>query len=109
MSAEQTLEFVRSQDLTLVGRFAQPRDITGWSITFQVRDSLGGASRIVKTVGSGITITDAGRGVVEISRAKADTQGLAIQSFGWDIKRTNSGSSVVLAMGQLVLRQEVTT
>jgi hypothetical protein len=109
MPAEQTLEFIRAQDLTLVGRFAQPRDITGWTITFQVRDSLGGTSRITKTVGSGVTIADAGRGVIEISLAKADTQGLAIQSYVWDIKRTNSGANVVLATGQLVLRQEVTT
>jgi hypothetical protein len=109
MPAEQTLEFIRSQDLTLIGRFAQPRDITGWSITFQVRDSLGGTSRILKTVGAGITIKDAGRGVIEIALAKADTQGLAIQSYIWDIKRTTSGANVVLAMGQLILRQEVTT
>jgi hypothetical protein len=109
MPAEQTLEFIRSQDLTLVGRFARPRDITGWSITFQVRDALGGTSRIVKTVGSGITLTDPGRGVIEIALAKADTQSLAIQSYVFDIKRTDAGANVVLAYGQLVLRQEVTT
>jgi hypothetical protein len=108
MPAEQTLEFIRSQDLVLVGRFAQPRDITGWAITFQVRDSLGGTSRITKTVGGGITITDAGRGVIEIALARADTQSLAIQSYVFDIKRTTAGANVVLAHGQLILRQEVT-
>ncbi|HXG12261.1 MAG TPA: hypothetical protein VNK04_21075 [Gemmataceae bacterium] len=109
MPAEQTLEFIRAQDLILVGRFAQPRSIAGWSITFQVRDSLGGASRIIKTVGSGITLTDAGKGIIEITLTKADTQGLAVQSYVWDIKRTDAGANVVLAMGQLILRHEVTT
>lgn len=109
MPAEQTLELIRAQDLTLVGRFAEPRDLTGWTITFQVRDSLGGTSRIVKTVGAGITVRDAGRGVIEIALAKADTQSLAVQSYVFDIKRTNAGANVVLAYGQLILRQEVTT
>jgi hypothetical protein len=109
MPSEQTLEFIRSQDLAITAKFAQPRSISGWSITFQVRDSLGGTSRITKTVGSGITLKDSGRGVIEIALDKADTSSLAIQSYVWDIKRTDLGANVVLAMGQLILRQEVTT
>ena len=72
MPPEQTIRIIRSQDLTLRATLAQPRDMTGWAITFQVRDSLGGTSRISKTVGSGITITDAGKGIIEVSLANRE-------------------------------------
>jgi hypothetical protein len=109
MPPEQTLRLIRAQDLTLRAALAAPRDITGWSITFQVRDSLGGTSRMTKTVGSGITVSDAGKGIISIALLKGDTTGLAIQSYVWDIKRTNAGANVVLARGELILEQEVTT
>jgi hypothetical protein len=109
MPPEQTLRLIRAQDLTLRASLSPPREVTGWSITFQVRDSLGGTSRITKTVGSGITLTDAGKGIITISLAKADTATLTIQSYVWDVKRTDSGNNVVLARGQLVLEQEVTS
>ena len=109
MAPEQTLRLIRAQDLSILGRMDIPRDITGWTVTFQVRDSLGGTSRITKTVGSGITLSNAGRGEITITLDKADTSGLTIQSYVWDVKRTTSGSNVVLARGELILEQEVTT
>ena len=73
MAPEQTIRIVRAQDLTLIFTMAPPQDITGWSIRFQVRDSLGGTIRITKTVGSGITITDGARGVCSISLSRASS------------------------------------
>lgn len=115
MPPEQTLRIIRAQDLTLKARLSPPRDVTGWSVTFQVRDALGGSSVLSKTVGSGITISDAGQGILSIALAKADTSGLTVSSslaagkgYVWDVKRTDAGSNVVLARGQLVLEQEVT-
>jgi len=109
MVPDQSFRLIRSQDLSFICKMDVPRDITGWTITFQVRDSLGGTSRITKTVGSGITISNAGRGEITITLDKADTSSLAIQSYVWDIKRTTSGSNVTLARGELTLEQEVTT
>ena len=108
MPPEQTLRIIRAQDLTIRATMNQPRDVTGWSVSFTMRDSLGGTAHITKTVGSGITIADAGKGVLDIALAKADTSSLAIQSYVWDVKRTDTGSNVVLARGQLILEQEVT-
>lgn len=115
MPPEQILRLIRAQDLTLRASLSPPRDVTGWAVTFQVRDGLGGASVLVKTVGAGITLTDPGRGVLTIALAKADTEALTVsgalpagKGYVWDVKRTDPGHNVVLARGQLILEQEVT-
>lgn len=107
MAPEQTIRMVRSQDLTLVYSMAPPQDVTGWSIRFQMRGSLGGTIRITKTVGGGITISDAGRGVVQVALAKADTQSLTAQDYVWELRRYDAGNEISLARGQMVLEQEI--
>jgi hypothetical protein len=114
MPPEQTLRLIRAQDLTLRCTLLPPRDITGWTVTFEVEDKLAGAAVITKTVGAGITLADTGKGILEVALAKADTSGLTVSSalaagkgYVWEIKRTNAGSNVVLARGQLILEQEV--
>lgn len=115
MPPEQTLRFIRAQDLTIRAALAPPRDLTGWSVSFTVRDALGGSAVLTKTVGGGITLTDPGQGVLTITLAKADTSGLTVSSalaagkgYVWDVKRTDAGSNLVLARGQLILEQEIT-
>ncbi|MBM4069628.1 MAG: hypothetical protein FJ271_11855 [Planctomycetes bacterium] len=107
MAPEQTIRIVRSQDLTLVFSMAPPQEVTGWSMRFQVRDSIGGTIRITKTVGSGITISDAGRGVCQVALAKADTQALDAQDYVWELRRYDAGNEISLARGQLILEQEI--
>jgi len=114
MPPEQTLRIIRAQDLTLRGSLSPPRDITDWTVTFEVEDKLAGSAVITKTVGSGVTLADAGKGVLEITLAKADTASLTVTSalaagkgYVWEIKRTNAGNNLVLARGQLILEQEV--
>src|SRR5262245_16720260 len=116
MPPEQTLRFIRAQDIVLKASMSPPRDITGWSIQFEMRDRLGGSSVLVKTVGSGITITDAGRGIISIALAKASTSGLTVsaelaagEGYVWKIRRTDAGHTLVLARGQLILEQEIIT
>jgi hypothetical protein len=106
MIQEQTIRIIRAQDLVFQFTMATPQDITGWSITFAVNDSLGGTNRITKTVGSGITITDPGRGVIQVAIAKTDTNSLNIQDYVWGLKRTDAGNNVMLARGELILEQE---
>lgn len=114
MPPEQTIRIIRAQDLTLRGYLSPPQDITGWTVTFEVEDKLAGAAVITKTVGSGITLTDTGKGILEVTLAKADTSGLTVSTslaagkgYVWEIKRTNAGNNLVLARGQLILEQEV--
>jgi hypothetical protein len=106
MVPEQTLRMIRAQDLILQFTMSQPTDITGWSITFAVLTALGGSTQISKTVGNGIAITDAGRGVIQVTLAKNDTLGLPIQEYVWALKRTDAGNNLMLARGELVLEQE---
>ena len=82
--------------------------------SFVVKDALGGTAKLSKTVGGGITITDGPRGIVTIALAKGDTSSLTVTTaladglgYVWEIKRTDSGSNLVLARGQLILEQEV--
>lgn len=114
MPPEQTIRLIRAQDLTLRFFLSPPRDMTSWTVTFEVEDKLAGSAVITKTVGSGVTLADTGKGILEVSLAKADTSSLTVSSglatgkgYVWELKRTNSGSNVVLARGQLILEQEV--
>lgn len=117
----QTLKITRGQDLAL--RFTLDADslaraggtIAGWAVTFQIKDKLGGTSKVSKTVGSGVVLTTPTSGVVTVTLARADlltatvTDSLA-DGYGyvWDLKRTDAGSAVVLAHGTLTLEGGVT-
>lgn len=114
MVPEQTIRIVRDTDFTLKCQMTPPRDMTGWAITFTLRDAIGGTSNFTKTVGSGITITDGPRGIITITIADTDTSALTAtksladaKGYVWDIWRTDAGSEVCLARGQLILMQEV--
>ena len=116
MPPEQTIRLIRAQDLTIKATMSPPRDITGWSIRFEVRDALGGTSALSKTTASGITISDGGKGMLSIALAKADTSSLTVSAslaagkgYVWEVRRTDAGSTAVLARGQLILEQEVIT
>jgi hypothetical protein len=108
MSVTSNLTFFRGEDITLTFTMQPPRDITGWSITFKLATTLGGTVQFAKSVGSGVTLTDAGRGVFQVSIASADTASLAVGRYVWDVRRTDAGNKATLADGYLTLKQEVT-
>lgn len=108
MVPEQQISLIRATDNTIRARMRTPRDITGWAISFTVATALGAAASITKTVGAGITITDGPSGIITITLAKSDTQSLTAGGYVWDVTRTDSGSRVCLARGELLLEQEVT-
>jgi hypothetical protein len=111
---EQTLRLIRNQDLTLRFRMQPPQDVTGWNITWKVQIALGGTTQIIKSVGSGITLTYPGKGVLDVSLAAADTSALTVttglatgQGYVWELSRTDAGNRLVLARGNLILEQEI--
>jgi hypothetical protein len=108
MSITSEITFYRGEDVTINFTLQPAQDITGWTMTFTVRDKLGGTSQFAKSVGAGITITDAGRGQFKVAIASADTSGLAVGRYVWDVRREDSGSKATLADGFMTLRQEVT-
>lgn len=115
MVPEQVVRIIRDTDFTIKASMSPPKDMTGWAITFTLRDAVGGTSNFTKTVGSGITITDGAKGVITIAVADTDTSALtatrslaANKGYVWEIKRTDAGFETVLARGQMILEQEIT-
>jgi hypothetical protein len=110
MSIETNFIFFRGEDVALNFAMIPPTDVTGWSMTFTVRNKLAGSTQFTKDNGGtgGLTIVDAKAGTFKVSIAKGDTSGLTPGGFVYDVKRTDSGSNAILANGTITLRQEVT-
>lgn len=104
MSVTSHLSFFRGEDITLDFQMIPPVDITGWTLSFKVADSLGGTVQFTKTP----TIVDGPRGIFRVTIASADTSSITVGRWVWDCRRTDSGSKATLADGTLELRQEVT-
>jgi len=115
MPPEQLIRIIRAQDLALVFTMDRPRSIAGWAVSFTVAIKLAGAVQFTKTVGSGITLTDTGRGILTVSIAKANTSSLTVttglatgEGYVWELCRTDADNRIVLARGELILEREVT-
>lgn len=72
-------------------------NIAGWSIRLTIVKVAGGVALVTKTVGAGITITDAPNGAYKILLADADTKPLAKGRYNADVWRTDAGSEKRLA------------
>jgi hypothetical protein len=108
MPPEKTLRFFAGQPVTLLAQAAPASDMTGWTLALVVRDAIAGAVVLTKT--TGITFDDAGRGIVRIALAAADTSSLtpsaglaAGKGYVWDLRRTDTGFERTLAGGSLIL------
>jgi hypothetical protein len=104
VSVTSHLSFFRGEDVTLDFQLTPPIDITGWTISLKMADSLGGTVQFTKSA----TITSGPEGRFRVTIASADTSGLAVGRYVWDARRTDSGNKATLADGTLELRQEVT-
>ena len=108
MSVRSNMAFKRGQDLKIRASMSPSKSVSGYSLTFTVKDSIGGTTRITKTVGSGITVINSGKGIVDISLGASDTSALSVQRYVWDIRRTDSGYNRELAGGELSLERGIT-
>lgn len=88
-----------------------PQDITGWAISWMVkrRKTHPDADAIVvKTVGSGITLTSPTTGVLSITVSDTDVAAIVGGNLYYhELKRTDAGFETVLSQGQFVLNQAV--
>jgi hypothetical protein len=94
---------------SVVGRKIQ--DITGYTMEWVLRAGPTAVSDLLtKTIGDGITITDAGNGICQVALAAddtADSDGVIIIQPGdyfHTLRKTNAGDESVLAFGLAVLR-----
>lgn len=87
-------------------------DITDAELTFLVkarRDAADEDAVITKTIGSGITVTNASTGLATISLDAADTADLPTEPFyRWEIQAVDAaGDTHTLAAGRFVLRTDL--
>lgn len=81
-----------------------PENITGYSITFEFCQN-DYTTVYSKTVGSGIVLTDAVNGVLQVTVDPADTSALTPGVYRYALKRTDAGSEAVLAHGTVLLQR----
>lgn len=113
-----TFELSRGDDktyeATLTDGAGVPIDLSalaGTDLTFTVRRRPHTATALVtKTIGAGITVTDAPAGKCTVALAAADTSGLGNwrQTFGWDIQAIIAGKTSTVAEGKLVVKPDYT-
>lgn len=76
-------------------------DITGWTITFTVVSRLPqtNTALLTKTLGDGVTVTNAPGGDFTVSLSSADIQSLGSGQFYYAVTRTNAGFTDEIASG----------
>lgn len=81
----------KSEDGLLTATLSPPTNIAGWALQFALRQQRGDAAALLaKTIGAGITVTDAANGVFTIALASADTAGLDPKAYAYDLQRTKA-------------------
>lgn len=103
------LEVFRGEDKALAWSMLPPTNITGWGLKFSVRRRFNTAVLFSKTIGSGITVTNAALGEATILVSAADTANLEWGKYRFDVLRTDNANSDVLTIGQFILLPRVGT
>lgn len=85
------------------------QSLAGKGLTFTAKRSFGGASVFTKTIGSGITVTNAAAGFASILISPSDTSGFADQvGLVCDLQMDNNpGSPVTIASGTLTVLPDI--
>lgn len=105
---QSNFSLYKGEDVVVTDSMTPVTNITGWSLQFTLRKNYGDATALVtKTVGAGITVTDATNGVFKITLASADTANLALGNYVYDVERTDVGNRTVLSIGNLNILPEV--
>jgi hypothetical protein len=105
VSIQSNFTIFQGEDVRLNFQLTPAQDVTSWTLTGTVRNSLGGASQFTYTP----VIDDGPRGQFHVSWTRAQTTGLAIGDYVWDVRRTDSGNNSVLAHGAFQCKQPVTS
>ena len=97
--------FFRAEDkdlvFTVLQSSGQAQNITGWTITFRMATTQGGAAVITKSA----TLTTPSQGICTVTLASADTSGLSVDTtYFYDLRRTDTGSRAELAYGTILIQ-----
>lgn len=82
-----------------------PLDLTGWTLSARLGYE-GNKNLVTKTVGSGITVTDAAAGELTVSFDEDDLDRVA-RVYDFELRRTGSGTERTLIVGKLALQSSL--
>lgn len=109
MASLANISFYKGEDVVLTVTMTPTTAISGWTLQFTMRTQYGDPTALVtKSLGSGIAITNPTSGIFTVSLASADTAGLELRTYVYDIQRIDSGARTVLTIGNITLLPEVT-
>jgi hypothetical protein len=118
MASNQRLEVVRGDtrryQVTVTDDAGLPVDLSGASIYFTVRKKYSSSSDdtdavFQKSVGNGISISDASSGSIAIVIAPTDTRALPASLFLYDLQvNTGAGDVITAALGEFAVKADVT-
>lgn len=86
------------------------QDVTGWSLSWRLKrrkTDADAATLLTKTTSSGIALTTPASGIVTVSIADTDTDGISAGIAYHELKRTDAGAETVLTFGSAYLRDGV--
>jgi hypothetical protein len=106
MSITSNLSWFRGEDITIDFTMTPVVDVTGWTISFTLKDTLGGNTQTGFPIAA--TIVDGSRGRFRVAIPSSATSSVAVGRYVWDVRRTDAGNRTTLADGYLDLRQEIT-
>lgn len=109
MLTNQNLDIYRGEDKSwgISVAIDGPVDLTGAALAFTVRRTYTGTALVTKTVGDGITVTDAANGQATLALVPDDTADLTIATHYYDLVLTLSGKSYTLAVGTFKVLQNI--
>lgn len=79
-------------------RDGTPQGVSGWTFEFKVVDA-NNVTLLTKTIGSGITITDANNGLGKVTIDAADTNGKAGDEYLYELKAVDNASKNITLSG----------
>lgn len=90
----------KGEDVTLNFTMSPVVDISGWTLSFTIRDERLTGSALVTAAGS---VTSGVDGTFSVALTAAQTTTLDPDEYAWDVWRTDSGSATVLALGDITV------
>jgi hypothetical protein len=91
----------KGEDITLNFTMDPVVNISGWTLSFSIRDlKLTDAAADVTASGS---VTSGAAGTFSVTLTAAQTASLDAGKYAWSVWRTDSGSSATLALGTLII------
>lgn len=112
MPVEANFTLGRGEDGAITIGLQNPTNIAGWALQFQVSKYFGGLSGTFSKFAasgfgggqSGITVLNSGAGTVRVAVNSLDTSGMDPGTYGYQLRRLDSGHVTEVTKGFFVLR-----